>query len=103
MRALAVTSSSRLPDVPIPTLKELGINLEIANWRGVYAAPGITAKQRKTIIDAVLAATRQKSWIDATDRNDWFPALLTGDEFAAFVDTEHKRIEAAMREVGLVK
>ena len=103
MRALAVTSGTRLPGVPVATLKELGINVEINNWRGVYAAPGLTAKQHQAIIDAVTAATKQKSWIEAMARNDWFPALLTGTDFNAFVDAEHKRIEASMRMVGLVK
>jgi putative tricarboxylic transport membrane protein len=106
MRALAVSSGTRLPGVAgqnVATLKELGINVEINNWRGVYAAPGLTAKQQKTILDAVTAATKQKSWIDAMARNDWFPALLTGTEFSTFVDAEHKRIESSMRAVGLVK
>ena len=103
MRALAVTSGNRLPGIATPTLKELGINVEIGNWRGVYAAPGITAKARNALVDGVIAATRQKSWNDALASNDWFPALLTGDEFSDFVDAEHKRIEESMRAVGLIK
>lgn len=103
MRALAVTSASKLPGETVPSLKEQGINVEIGNWRGVYGAAGITADQRKALTDAVVAATRQKSWTDALAANDWFPAVLTGDEFAKFVDAEHKRIEESMRAVGLVK
>jgi putative tricarboxylic transport membrane protein len=103
MRALAVTSGSRLPGIATPTLKEQGINVEIGNWRGVYAAPGISAKERKAIVEAVIAATRQKSWNDALARNDWFAATLTGDEFSNFVDAEHRRIEESMRAVGLIK
>ena len=103
MRALAVSSGGRLPGIDTATLKELGINVEINNWRGIYAASGISAKQKKTIVDAVIAATRQKSWIGALARNDWSPALLSGAEFDQFVDAEHLRIEASMRAVGLVR
>ena len=103
MRALAVTSASKLPGEAVPSLKEQGINVEIGNWRGVYGAPGITADQRKALTDAVVAATKQKSWNDSLAANDWFPAVLTGDEFSKFVDAEHKRIEESMRAVGLVK
>ena len=103
MRALAVTSGTRLPNIDTPTLLELGINVEIGNWRGVYGAVDITPQQRKALTDAVISATRQKSWKAALASNDWFPALLTGDEFNAFVDSEHKRIEESMRAVGLVK
>ena len=103
MRALAVTSGTKLPGETVPTLKEQGINVEIGNWRGVYGAAGITPEQRKGLIDAVVAGTKQKSWNDALASNDWFAAVLTGDEFSKFVDAEHKRIEESMRAVGLVK
>jgi putative tricarboxylic transport membrane protein len=103
MRALAVTSATRLPGEAIPTLKEQGIAVDIGNWRGVYGAPGINADQRKALIDAVTAGTKQKSWTDALAANDWVPSLLTGDDFAKFVDAEHKRIEDSMKAVGLVK
>ena len=103
MRALAVTSGTKLPGETVPTLKEQGINVEIGNWRGVYGAAGITPEQRKGLIDAVVAGTKQKSWIDALAANDWFAAVLTGDDFSKFVDAEHKRIEESMRAVGLVK
>lgn len=103
MRAIAVTAGTRLTDVAVPTLKEQGINVEIGNWRGVYGAAGITDVQKKALIDAVVAATKQKSWNDSLASNDWYPAVLTGDEFSKFVDAEHKRIEESMRAVGLVK
>ena len=103
LRALAVTSANRLPGVNVPTLKELGIPLEVDNWRGVYGAPGLTSKQRAALIDAVVSATKQKSWGETLLKNDWFTALLTGDDFGKFVDDEHKRLEDVMRAVGLVR
>lgn len=101
MRALAVTSKDRTAD--IPTLKEQGINVEIYNWRGVYGAPGITAEQRKAMIDAVVKATENKVWKDALQKNDWTPFLLTGDEFGKFVDAESTRLGATLRELGVAK
>jgi putative tricarboxylic transport membrane protein len=103
MRALAVTSGTKLPGETTPTLKETGINVEIGNWRGVYAAAGITPEQRKVLTDAVVAATKQKSWADALKGNDWFEAVLTGEEFSKFVDAEHTRIGDSMKAVGLIK
>ena len=47
MKPVAVTSGQRLAsDKNIPTLKELGNNVEIGPWRGVFGAPGITPAQR---------------------------------------------------------
>ncbi len=102
MRAIAVTGPERIADKQTPTLKEQGIDVVIGNWRGVYGAPGITPAQQKALIDAVVAGTKQKSWTDSLAGNDWIPALLTGDEFAKFVDAEHKRIEEQMKAVGLI-
>src|SRR6185295_9346681 len=86
MKAIAVTSSKRLNDVP--TLKEQGIDVEIGNWRGVYGAPGITPAQRKALTDMVLAAVKTKSWQEALEKNDWTPAVLAGPDFDKFVDNE---------------
>ncbi len=101
MRALAVTSKDRVAD--IPTLKEQGVNVEIYNWRGVYGAPGITAEQRRALIDAVVKATESPSWKQALAKNDWTPFLLTGDEFGKFVDAESARLGTMLRELGVAK
>ncbi len=44
MRALAVSSPTQMEG--IPSLKEQGIDLVFGNWRGVFAAPGITPVYR---------------------------------------------------------
>jgi len=98
-----VTSPMRLPGTSIPTLREQGINVEIGNWRGVYGAPGMTPEQRKSMIDAVTAATKAKSWDEAVKSNDWTPQLQTGDEFGKFVDDEIKRLGVVMKDLGLVQ
>ena len=40
MRAIAVTSETRLKGIDVPTMKEQGYNVVIGNWRGVYGAAG---------------------------------------------------------------
>jgi putative tricarboxylic transport membrane protein len=103
MRAIAVTAPNRLPGDNTPTLKEQGINVEIGNWRGVYAAAGISADQRKALIDAVTKASQQKSWKDSLASNDWQASLLTGDDFGKFVDAEFARLGDLMKSLGMVK
>jgi putative tricarboxylic transport membrane protein len=102
MRAIAVTSGKRLPGVDVPTLKEQGIDVEIGNWRGVYGAPGISAEQRKALTDLVLAALKSPSWAEAVKKNDWTPAVLTGDAFAKFVDDDFASLRATMVKSGMV-
>jgi putative tricarboxylic transport membrane protein len=100
MRPIAVTSPKRLNDVP--TLKEQGIDVEIGNWRGVYAAPGISAAQRKALTDLVLATTKTASWKEALEKNDWTPAVLAGADFDHFVDNEFASLRATMVKAGMV-
>ena len=102
MKALAVTSDKRLQGVAVPTLKEQGINVVIGNWRGVYGASGINADQRKALIDAVIKATKSKAWAEALEKNGWTPALLSGDEFAKFVDDEFASLRAVMAKSGMI-
>ncbi len=102
MRAIAVTAPARIKGLNAPTLKELGINVEIGNWRGVYAPPGITPEQRKALTDLVVAATKSKSWAESIAKNGWTPALLAGPEFDAFVDREFATLRAIMVKSGMI-
>ena len=102
MRALAVTSATRLKGVSVPTLKEQGINVEIGNWRGVYGAPGITPDQRKALIEMLVKAVKSKTWTDALEKNNWTSAVLTGADFEKFVDDDFASLRATMVKSGMV-
>ena len=102
MRPLAVTSATRIKGVDAPTLKELGLNVVIGNWRGVYGAPGITPEQTKALIDMVVQATKSKAWAQAVETNGWTPALMTGAEFGKFVDDEFASLRAVMAKSGMI-
>ncbi|GAB3660308.1 Bug family tripartite tricarboxylate transporter substrate binding protein [Ramlibacter alkalitolerans] len=102
MKPIAVTSPTRLKGIDIPTLKEQGINVELGNWRGVYGAPGISAEQRKSLVAMVERAIKTKSWQEAMEKNDWTPAVLTGDAFGHFVDNEFAMLRATMAKAGMI-
>jgi putative tricarboxylic transport membrane protein len=102
MRAIGITSPTRIKGVDVPTLKEQGVNVDIANWRGVYGGPGITPAQRKALSDAVTKATKAKAWTDTLEKNSWTPLLLTGPEFDRYVDEEHARLRALMSKLGML-
>lgn len=102
MRAVGVTSGTRLKGVNVATLKEQGINVEIGNWRGVYGAPGITPEQRKALVDALAKTYKSKPWQDAMEKNGWTPAWMAGDEFSNFVDAEFASMRATMAKSGMI-
>ena len=102
MRALAVTSPVRLPGNAIPTLQEQGFNVVIGNWRGVYGAAGITPAQRQALIDGVTKASKTKTWQETLSHNRWTSTLLTGDDFARFVDDDTARMRTLMLKLGMI-
>lgn len=102
MKALAVTSETRLKGVNVPTLKEQGVNVVLGNWRGVYGAPGISAEQRAALTDMVVKAMKSKAWQEASEKNNWTPAVLTGAAFEKFVDDDFASLRATMVKSGMI-
>jgi len=102
MRPIAVTSAKRLKGIDIPTMIEQGYNIDIGNWRGVYAPAGLTAAQRKALTDMVLKATKSKSWTESLAKNNWTPAWMPNPEFDDFVDREFASLRATMVKAGMI-
>ena len=102
MRPIAVTSVKRLKGINIPTMIEQGYNIDIGNWRGVYAPAGLTAAQRKALTDIVLKATKSKSWAESLEKNNWTPAWMPNPEFDDFVDREFASLRATMVKAGMI-
>jgi putative tricarboxylic transport membrane protein len=102
MRAVGVTSDKRIKGINVPTLKEQGINVILGNWRGVYAAPGITPEQQANLVSLITAVSKSPAWQSAMAKNGWTPAVLTGKEFADFVDYEFTSLRAIMYLSGML-
>jgi len=101
MRALAVSSPAKQDG--IPSLKEQGIDVVLGNWRGVFAAPGITAAQRDALVNAVKTATESAAWKESLAKYGWDPVFLGGDAYKAFVEEDTKRIAGILASLGLKK
>ena len=102
MRAIAVTSEKRLPGINIPTMREQGYDVVLGNWRGVYAAPGISEQQRAALVDMVVKATQTASWKESIEKNAWTPVLLTGKAFGDYVDDEFASLRGIMHLSGML-
>ena len=102
-RALALSASQRLPGVDIPTMKELGVNVELSNWRGVFGAPGITDAQRKELIAAIEQTAKNPAWKEVLAKNEWSDNYLAGDDFKKYLDDENKRIGDILGKLNLKK
>ena len=102
LRALAISSDQRLPGIDIPTLKEQGIDVELANWRAVFGAPGITEAQKQNLVALLQQVVKTESWQQALKRNQWSDLFLTGSQFELFLDVERTRVARTMQSIGLI-
>jgi putative tricarboxylic transport membrane protein len=99
MRALAQSSPKKLEG--IPALKEQKINVELGNWRGIFAAPGITAQQRDALVKLVKAATETPVWKATLEKLGWEGWYLGGEDYAKFLREDEKRVGAIIESLGL--
>ena len=101
MRALAQSGPSKLDG--IPALKELAIDVELGNWRGIFGAPGITPQQRDALVKLVRDATETPAWQATLAKLGWTGWFLGGDAYAKFIDEDIKRVGGIIESLGLKK
>jgi putative tricarboxylic transport membrane protein len=101
MRALAQSAPRK--EEGIASLKEQKINVELGNWRGIFAAPGITPQQRDALVKLVKSATETPAWKATLEKLGWTPVFLGGEEYKKFLDEDTKRVAAIIESLGLKK
>jgi len=102
LRLLAISADERQEGIDAPTLKESGVDVELFNWRGVFAPPGVTDEDKAAMIALVAKMAESPSWQEELKKRSWTSILLTGDDFAKFLEEDTKRIEAILKDLGLV-
>jgi putative tricarboxylic transport membrane protein len=115
LRALAVSGSpSEAAATPVagaeatpaasvaPTLREQGVDVELANWRGVVAPPDISEEGRQCLVALVDAMVASPGWQETLQKYGWQDYALSGDAFGEFLKEEQARIVPILKELGLL-
>jgi putative tricarboxylic transport membrane protein len=103
LRALAISSGERISGIDIPTLKEQGVAVELANWRAVMAPPGLDDAQKAALIATMDATVQSEGWKKVLADRNWLDLYLSGDAFAKFIADENARITETLTQIGLVQ
>ncbi|WP_310565390.1 tripartite tricarboxylate transporter substrate-binding protein [Hydrogenophaga sp.] len=103
LRALALSSGARMAGVDVPTIKEQGLDVELMNWRGIVAGPGISAAQKAALSAAVEKAVKSPEWAAVRKQRGWDDAYLNADAFAANLKKEQVSVKDVLTTIGLVK
>ncbi len=103
-RPLALFGAQRskaLPDVP--TMKELGYEIEYYLWVGLFAPKGTPAEVITYLRQVANKAAHSEQFKAALANLGQELAYMDQAEFAAFWEADSKRIEAAIRSIGKVE
>jgi tripartite-type tricarboxylate transporter receptor subunit TctC len=101
MRALATWGAKRLAAFPdVPTLKELGYDVEYYIWTGLFAPRGVSAAVVQTLRDATRKAVEDPEFKSAMEKAKTPIAYQDADEFKAFWDRDAQRIAAVIQFIG---
>ena len=101
VRILAVTSEQPVEGVDAPTLSAAGVDLTFTNWRGIVAAPDISAEEAQRQIDLITQVHDSEAWQQVLKDQGWTDSFVTGDEFGSFLDQESQRVQGVLSELGL--
>jgi putative tricarboxylic transport membrane protein len=101
MKIIAVSGNTRIPGVNAPTIKELGLNVVAANWRGIFAAPGVSAEQKSKITDYITKLNNSAAWKKTLTERKWTNVFLTGDAFQKALNEDIKNTEGVLKDLGL--
>jgi tripartite-type tricarboxylate transporter receptor subunit TctC len=103
LRPLACFGAKRAPALPdLPTMKELGYEVEFYLWVGLFAPKGTPVPVISTLRGAMKKAAATGEFKKAMNNLGQDVAYLDQAEFKAFWDADAKRVENAVRQIGKV-
>ena len=104
LRPLAVSGATRQPYFPdVPTLKELGYDVEYYLWCGLFAPKNTPPAALNVLRDAVRRAMQDPEFKGAMDKVQVPIAYQDADEFRAWWDADAARLAEAVKAIGKVE
>lgn len=104
IRILGVTTAERLKALAdVPTFKESGFDVEIANWRGILGSIDMPEANRQEWIERFTRLSESDAWKAVLEKQGWDPYFLAGDAFGEFIQSESGRINQILKDAGLSK
>jgi tripartite-type tricarboxylate transporter receptor subunit TctC len=104
LRTLASFGSARHPAFPeVPTLKELGYDVEYNLWAGMFAPKGTPEPVVATLRDAIRQAVASREFKRTMETARAPIAYLDGPEFQKFLAKDAAMLKQAVKRIGKVE
>jgi tripartite-type tricarboxylate transporter receptor subunit TctC len=104
LRPLASFGAKRSPALPdVPTLKELGFDVEYYLWVGIFAPKGTPANLTTLLRSTIDKAAHSGPFVTALTNLGQQLGYLDGPDFQKFWDIDGKRVDEAVIAIGRVQ
>ncbi|HEX7054895.1 MAG TPA: tripartite tricarboxylate transporter substrate binding protein [Burkholderiales bacterium] len=104
LKFLAIATDKRLPEVPnVPTLKELGIDVEYAVNRGLVAPKGTNREALAKLRSACAAAAKEPAFAAAMKKQGTLVHFLDAKAYTNFFKQNDKVNHDLAKELGMLK
>ena len=104
LRVLACWGEKRLPALPdVPTLKELGYDVEFYIWSGFFAPRATPPEAIKVLREATRLAVKSVEFKSAMEKMETPIAYLDAEEFQRFWYKDAARLAQGIKNIGRVQ
>lgn len=105
LRMLAVAAPRRLegPLANVPTWKELGFDVVVANWRPVIGPRGLSAEQVAYWEERMTRFTQTDEWKREMAETGAVAHFMNSRDVAKYLAAQHAEFKAVLGEIGLAK
>ncbi|MDB6452986.1 Bug family tripartite tricarboxylate transporter substrate binding protein [Falsirhodobacter sp. 20TX0035] len=103
LRALAISYPEPIEGIDAQPLKAQGLDIELVNWRGIFAGPDISDADKATLSDAVEKTVKSDKWQEILTARGWSDYYAPSDEFTTFIASETDRVHEVLTSIGLAK
>jgi tripartite-type tricarboxylate transporter receptor subunit TctC len=104
MRFLAIATEKRSPEIPdVPTLKEVGVDVEYAVNRGLLAPKGTPADALAKLRSACGAAAKEAGFEEAMSKQGTLVHYLNAQQYEDFLKNNDKVNHDLAKDLGLLK
>ncbi len=101
VKIIGVTADQRVSAyADAATMMEQGIDVEFVNWRGFFAAPGLSDDKLAAYQATLAKMYETPEWEAVRARNGWVNIHNNGDDFVSFLENQEKIIGDLMTELG---
>ena len=100
LKPLGVLSEDRLPGLDAPTAREQGLDVTLANWRGIYGPPDMPQYAVDYWQKALGEMVESPTWKEIAERNQFTTTFMTGDEFQTYLSDTQAQVKAALEEAS---